>query len=380
MIPTITTDRLLDTFLELCAIDAEPTRERAMADRLTVLLGELGFTVREDDAGARLGGNAGNLYATLPGAGPGETLLFSCHMDRVTPGTGVKPQRVGEYLVSDGSTVLGADDAAGLAALLEGVRTVREQGLPHPALEVVLSVAEELSLLGIEQFDMSRLVSRCGFVLDAGGPVGEIVVRAPEQVRLSAVIHGRAAHAGIAPEEGVSAIQIAALAIARMQLLRIDEETTANIGSIRADGPTNIVPERCELSAEVRSLDPARLACQVAAMQQALEEAASAAGGQVEITLRSNYRSYRLEPTTAPVHRASAAARRLGLPLRYRSTGGGSDANFLNERGIPTAVLCCGYEKVHTCEERMPVEQLRLLAQWVVAILTGKDDAAAGAA
>lgn len=374
MIPTINADRLLNTFLELCAIDAESTRERAMADHLTTLLTGLGFTVTEDDAGARLGGNAGNLYATLPGTGPGETLLFSCHMDRVVPGCGVKPQIKGEYVVSDGSTVLGADDVAGLAAVLEGITLFCEQGLPHPPLEVVFSVAEELSLLGIEQFDMKRLVSRCGFVLDAGGPVGEIVVKAPEQVRLSAVIHGRAAHSGIAPEEGISAIQIAATAISRMKLLRVDDETTANIGSIRADGPTNIVPDRCELSAEARSTDPARLAAQVGAMRQALEDATQAAGGCVEISVRSNYRSYQLDLNSAPVRRAEAAARSLGLPVRHRSTGGGSDANFFNECGIPTAVLCCGFEKVHTCEERMPVEQLTRLAQWVAAILAGGEE------
>lgn len=375
MTSDINAKRLLNTFMELCAIDAEPTRERAMADRLTTFLTDLGCTVCEDDAGFRLGGNAGNLYATLPGTGPGEALLFSCHMDRVVPGCGVKPQLAGEYIVSDGSTVLGADDVAGLAAMLEGIAAVQEQGLPHPPLEMLFSVAEELSLQGIEQFDASRIVSRCGFVLDAGGPVGEVVVKAPEQVRLSAVIRGRAAHAGIAPQEGVSAIQISASAIAGMKLLRIDDETTANIGSIRADGPTNIVSDRCEISAEVRSTDPARLAVQVAAMELALEEAARAAGGQVEINVRSNYRSYRLDPASDPVRRASAAARCLGFTVRHRSTGGGSDANFLNERGIPTAVLCCGYEKVHTCEERIAVAELMRLAQWVAVILTGGEEA-----
>jgi tripeptide aminopeptidase len=374
MTPAINTGRLLKNFMELCAIDAEPTRERAMADRLTVLLGELGFTVTEDDAGAKLGGTAGNLYASLAGTTTGETLLFSCHMDRVVPGCGVKPRREGDYIVSDGSTVLGADDVAGLAAILEGVAAVQEQGLPHPSLEVVFSVAEELSLLGIEQFDTTRIASRCGFVLDAGGPVGEIVIMAPEQARLSAVIHGQAAHAGIAPEEGISAIQVAAAAITRMKLLRIDDETTANIGSIRADGPTNIVPARCEISAEARSTDPVRLADQLSKMRQALEDAALEAGGQVDITVRSNYRSFRLDPTAAPVRLAESAARRIGLPVRHRSTGGGSDANFLNERGIPTAVLCCGFEKVHTCGERMAVSQLTLLAEWVAAILTGGDE------
>jgi tripeptide aminopeptidase len=365
----INRERLCRTFMELCAIDAEPKGERLMADHLTTLLTGLGFTVVEDDAGEKLGGTAGNLHATLPGTGPGEPLFFSCHMDRVVPGVGVKPRIEGGHIVSDGTTVLGADDASGLAAILEGVRSLEESGTPHPPLELVLTVAEELALVGSSHFDTGRLTARTGFVVDAAGPVGEIVVQAPEQVKFTAVFHGRSAHAGFAPEEGVSAIQAAAAAIGRMELLRIDAETTANIGSICADGPTNIVPARCELRGEVRSLDPARVQAHLHGLVAVMEGVAAEFGARVEISTLHCYPAYRLAEDSPPALRAARAARHLGLPVRFKSTGGGSDANIFNSRGLQAVVLSCGYEKVHTTEERISLEQLALLAEWVAAVM-----------
>ena len=364
--------RLYATFMELCSIDSEPKNERPMADRLTAILKELGFSVTEDDTGTRIGGNAGNLIARLEGTKPGAPLLFSCHMDRVAPGVRVKPRIEGNYIVSDGTTVLGADDAAGLAAIIEGVTVIRGQNIPHPTLEVLFTVAEELALTGSAHLESSRITSRCGFVLDAGGPVGEIVVQAPEQAKINAVFHGRSAHAGFAPEEGISAIQMAALAITRMKLLRIDPETTANIGSIQAAGPTNIVCDRCSLQAEARSLDPAKLQAQVEVMVEAMENAAAEMGGSVEVDVQRCYPSYRLEQDAEPVRRAAEAAGRIGVPVRFKPTGGGSDANHFNNRGIPAVVLSCGYEKVHTTGERIALEQLDLLAEWVVAIVSGE--------
>jgi tripeptide aminopeptidase len=355
--------------MELCAIDSEPAGERLLADRLKELLSDLGCTVTEDDAGGKIGGNAGNVVARLDGTGPGEPLLFSCHMDRVIPGVGVKPRIEGDFIVSDGTTVLGADDAAGLAAVLEGVTAIRESNVLHPPLEIVLTVAEELALLGSSHLDTDQFASRCGFVLDASGPVGEIVLQAPEQVKINAVFHGRSAHAGFAPEQGVSAIQAAAVAISRMKLLRVDVETTANVGSIHAAGPTNIVSDRCELQAEARSLDPAKLRGQVAGMTEAMEGAARECGGSMEITLLSCYPAYRLMEDAEPAQRAARAARQIGVPVRFKSTGGGSDANIFNSRGIPAVVLSCGYEKVHTTEERIALDQLALLAEWVTALV-----------
>jgi tripeptide aminopeptidase len=365
----INKERLYSRFMDLCSIDSEPTRERLLADRLKELLSELGFTVTEDDTGEKIGGNAGNLIARLAGTGPGEPLLFSCHMDRVVPGVGVKPRIEGDIIVSDGSTVLGADDAAGLAALLEGFTTIREKQVSYPPIELVLTVAEEMALVGSTHFDTSQIVARFGFVLDAGGPAGEIVVQAPEQMKFKAVFHGRSAHAGFAPEQGVSAIQMAGVAISRMQLLRIDPETTANIGSISAVGPTNIVPERCELAGEARSLDPAKLRVQIETLTEAMQSAAAEHGGTVEIVVVPCYPAYKLAEDAEPVQRAVRAARRIGVPVRFKPTGGGSDANIFNSRGIPSVVLSCGYEKVHTTGERIPLAQLVLLTEWVLAIV-----------
>jgi len=366
--------RLNDTFMQLCAIDSEPKGERTMASHLKERLAQLGFAADEDETGGKIGGSAGNILARLDGTAPGAPLLFSCHMDRVVPGCGVKPRIEHDFIVGDGTTVLGADDAAGLAAVLEGVAAVRERGVPHPPIEVVFSVAEELALLGSSNFDTGRLASRCGFVLDAAGRVGNIVVRAPEQVKIHAFFHGKNAHAGVAPEQGVSAVQMAAAAICRMRLLRIDSETTANIGSISALSPTNIVPDLCEVWGEARSLEPAKLREQVHAMTEAMEGAAAEFGGRVAIDIIPCYSAYRLMETAEPVRRAARAAERIGITVNYTSTGGGSDANVFNAKGIPTVVLGCGYEKPHTVEERIPLDQLALLAELVVAILT--DDAA----
>ncbi len=365
-------ERLHTTFMEICRIDSEPGGERPMADFMRNRLAGLGFAVAEDETGGMISGNAGNLHAQLGGTGPGEAVFFSCHLDRVAPGIGVKPRIEGDDFVSDGSTVLGADDAAGLAAVLEAVAAVLEAGRPHPPIEIVLSVAEELGLAGSRHFDTNRLRARSGFVLDAEGKVGEIVIRAAEKLKFEAVFHGRSAHAGFAPEEGISAIQMAGVAIGRMRLLRIDGETTANIGSISSAGCSNIVPERCELHGEVRSLDPEKLRRQMDAMTAAMTSAADEFGGTVEIGVESRYPAYGLSEESAPARRAARAARMIGAPVRFKSTGGGSDANIFNSRGVATVVLSCGYERPHTTGERMPLAQLDLLARWVLAII---DDA-----
>ena len=365
----INKERLFATFIELCAIDSEPTCERLMADRLTGQLTSLGFLVTEDDTAGKIGGTAGNLYARLEGTSAGEPLLFSCHLDRVVPGNGVKPRIEGDYIVSDGTTVLGADDASGLAAVLEGITALIQANRPYPTIELVLTVSEELALVGSRHFDVSQVASPVGFILDAGGPVGEIVIQAPEQIKFTAVFHGRKAHAGFAPEAGISAIQVAGVAISRMGLLRIDEETTANIGSIFTSGPTNIVPDRCELQGEVRSLQSAKVQSHAASLVEVMERTAHEFGGTVEISIVPCYPAYTLDRNSEPAGRAARAAVGIGVPVRFKSTGGGSDANIFNSRGLPSVVLSCGYEKVHTTEERIPLAQLVLLAEWVLAII-----------
>jgi tripeptide aminopeptidase len=364
-------ERITALLMDLCATDSGSRNERLMADKLKPMLEELGFTVREDDAGSKVGGNAGNLYGRLEGTAPGEPLLFSAHMDRVTPGLGVKPRLEGGAIVSDGTTILGSDDAAGIAAVLEAVRALKERNLPYPTIEIGFTIGEEVGLLGARHLDYAWFTSKLGFALDSGGKVGEIVVKAPSQAKVNVTFRGKAAHAGVAPEKGVSAIQIAAVAISRMKLLRIDSETTANIGSISTDGPTNIVPETCKIVAEARSLNQEKLEAQVADMQRCAEEAARELGGTAEVEILRSYSAFNLSPESAPVRRAAAAAEQIGAPVSITSTGGGSDANIFNGNGIPTAVLGVGYEEIHSTRERMPIDQLVALAEWTLAIIAG---------
>ncbi|HYF91925.1 MAG TPA: M20/M25/M40 family metallo-hydrolase [Symbiobacteriaceae bacterium] len=366
---TVNPERLTAQLMDLCATDSGSRNERQMADKLKPALEELGFSVWEDDAGSKVGGNAGNLYARLEGTAAGEPLLFSAHMDRVTPGLGVKPRLEGGAVVSDGTTILGADDAAGIAAVLEAVRVLRERNLPHPTIEVGLTIGEEVGLLGARHLDYAWFTSRLGFALDSGGRVGEIVVKAPSQAKINATFRGKAAHAGVAPEKGISAIQIAAVAISRMKLLRIDGETTANIGSITAEGPTNIVPETCKIVAEARSLSQEKLEAQVADMRRCIEDAARELGGAADVEVLRSYAAFNLSPESAPVRRAASAAERIGAAASVTSTGGGSDANIFNANGIPMAVLGVGYEEIHSTRERMPVDQLVALAEWTLAII-----------
>lgn len=362
-------ERVTSLLMELCAIDSGSKQERLMADRLTVLLKELGFTVHEDDAGSKVGGNAGNLYARLEGTTGGQPVLFSSHMDRVTPGFGVKPRIENGYVYSDGTTILGADDAAGLAAVLEAVRVLKEHNLPHPSIELGWTICEEIGLQGAKHMDFGWFTAKFGYALDSGGKVGEIVTRAPFQGKLTATFKGKAAHAGVAPEKGISAIQMAGHAIANMKLLRIDEETTANIGSITAEGPTNIVSESCKLVAEARSILPEKLDGQLAHMKAVMEQAAAQFGGEVEIEEVRSYPGINLAADSEPVRLASAAAEAIGVKPVLAASGGGSDANVFTGGGIPMAALGVGYEEIHSKKERMPIDQLVALTEWTLAII-----------
>lgn len=371
MIGLINRERVTKQLMELCMINSGSRTERLMADALRPKLEFLGFAVHEDEAGEKVGGDAGNLYARLPGTGDGAPLLFTSHMDRVTPGLNIKPHLDGEVVVSDGTTILGADDAAGLAAIIEAVQVLKEKELPHPTIELALTICEEVGLQGARHLDFGWFTAKTGFALDSGGKVGEIVVLAPSQAKINATFHGRAAHAGVAPEKGISAIQLAALAISRMRLLRIDEETTSNIGSLVAEGPTNIVSQTCKLVAEARSLSQEKLEAQVAHLTEVMEKAAAEMGGTVEVEVARSYAAYALPADSAPVQMAQQAARKIGVEPTLASTGGGSDANIFNGNGISMAVLGVGYEEIHSTRERMPVDQLVGLAAWTLAIIRG---------
>src|SRR6476660_4304410 len=280
----INADRLLETFLGLVRIDNPSGEEATIAAHVRGLLEAIGLTVEED--------GVHNLLARVPG--DGVPLLLNAHMDSVAPCHGVRPLVADGVVRSSGDTVLGADDRAGVAAIIEGVRATLERGGPHRAAELLLTVQEEVGLMGAAAFDTGKLRARTGVTFDSGGDFGGITIAAPSQDSLHAILTGRAAHAGVAPERGINAIVIAANALAAMPLGRIDAETTANIGIIKGGAATNIVPERVELWGEARSHNQDKLVAQVEQMVAALEEAARATGADVKIEITHKYDAYRL--------------------------------------------------------------------------------------
>ncbi|NPV72368.1 MAG: M20/M25/M40 family metallo-hydrolase [Pelotomaculum sp.] len=365
----VNSGRIVEEFLELVQVDSVSGRERKMADLLKEKLARLGLEVREDAAGQAVGSDTGNIIGRLPGSGRGPVLLLCAHMDTVEPGLGVKPRLEDGVIRSSGDTVLGADDKAGVAAILEVLRVVREQRFEHGGLEVVFTIWEEGGLYGAKNLDYSLITAKTGFVLDSDGPPGTIITRAPSQDRIFAVIRGRAAHAGINPEDGINAIQVASHAIARMKLGRIDRETTANIGVISGGKASNIVPDTAAIEGESRSLDAAKREAQTEHMCRAIREAAGNFGARAEITTETVYHEFSLAEESLPVRMAVAAARRIGLTPRLEKTGGGSDANILNSKGIAAAVLGIGMKKVHTTGEYITVADLVENARYLLEII-----------
>jgi tripeptide aminopeptidase len=355
----INRDRLVSTFLELVQIDSPSGQEEEIARHLTAELRSLGLTVEHD--------TTGNVIGRL--AGEGQPILLSAHIDTVGPGLGVKPVITSGMIISDGTTILGSDDKSGIAVILEVLRALMERDLSHPPLEVALTVSEETGLKGAKGLDFNRLRAKEGIVLDSGGPIGAIVISAPSQDKLRAVVHGKTAHAGVEPERGINAIVVAAEAIAAMPLGRIDEETTANIGRIQGGAATNIVPDRVEMAGEARSRDGKKLEAQMQAMTNALKKAASRHGATVEIDVERSYSAFELSEEDGIVQRAMAAAKALGLVPVLVPSGGGSDANIFNAGGIATINVSTGMEKVHTTEERIAVADMVKSAEFLLAIL-----------
>lgn len=367
----INQQRLVDEFLEMVQVDSPSKEERKIADILKEKLAELGLEVFEDGAGEKIGSGTGNLIAHLPRT-PGAVqpaIFFSAHMDTVQPGCGIQPVIKEGVISSQGETILGGDDKGGIAAILEALRVVKEQNIAHGDIEVVFTVCEEVGLLGAANLDQGKLTARMGFILDAAGPVGTVIINGPAQVKLEAKIAGKAAHAGTQPEEGVSAIVAAARAISQMKLGRVDEDTTANIGIIEGGRAINIIPDLVSLKGEARSLKPAKLEAQVEHMVNCLETAARETGAQAEIKVEHLYPHIDLEPDAPAVRAAVAAGAKVGIQTRLEATGGGSDANIFNGKGFATVNLGIGMSKVHTVDEFIKVEDLVNTARLLTAIV-----------
>ncbi len=351
-------ERLVNEFLELVQIDSHSSKEGKIAKVLVKKLEELGLEVKVDDAGEKVGGETGNVIGKLKGSKEGPTILFSSHMDTVKPGEGVKPVIKDGVIYSDGTTILGGDDKAGIAAVLEAIKVIKENNIEHSDIEVVFSIWEEGGLFGAKNLDTSKINAEYGFVLDSGGSPGEIIVKGPAQDKVNAKIIGKPAHAGLVPEEGVSAIMIASKAINTMKLLRIDEETTANVGVISGGEATNVVTPEVNVKAEARSLSEEKLNAQTQHMVETFEKAAADLGGKVEMDVERMYPAFNVDPEDEIVKKMQEVFNTMGLESNITSTGGGSDTNILNSYGIKAINLGIGEKKPHTLEEHLHIKDL----------------------
>ncbi|GGA22591.1 M20/M25/M40 family metallo-hydrolase [Paenibacillus physcomitrellae] len=368
----INQERLIEQFLELVRVDSETGQEREVAELLKSKFERFGLQVVEDDTQAATGHGAGNLIATLPGNGAAgvDPIFFTCHMDTVMPGKGIKPVITEDgWIRSDGTTILGSDDKAGLAALLEVIQVLKENNVPHGQIQFVITVGEESGLVGSRAMDPKLLDAKYGYALDSNGEVGSICIAAPTQAKLEIEIYGRSAHAGVNPEDGISAIQVAGKAISRMNLGRIDSETTANIGKFEGGGATNIVPDYVKLYAEARSVVQDKVEKQIADMKEAVASACRDYGARGEVHSRIVYPAYHYTDSDAVVQLAKKAAGALGFSGRTFASGGGSDANVFNGHGIPTVNLAVGYEHIHTTSEQIKAEDIGKAARFVLEII-----------
>ncbi|WP_240377619.1 M20/M25/M40 family metallo-hydrolase [Bacillus piscicola] len=363
-------DRLVQEFMELVQVDSETTKEKKIAGVLKKKFEELGLSVVEDDAASTTAHEAGNLVCTWEGtAESAETIYFTSHMDTVVPGNGIKPFLKDGYVQTDGTTILGADDKAGIAVMLECIRVVKERNIPHGTIQFVITVGEESGLVGAKALDESLLQATYGYALDSDGEIGDIIVAAPTQAQIGVTIKGKTAHAGVEPEKGISAITVAAKAIAKMPLGRIDKETTANIGRFEGGSQTNIVCDEVKIQAEARSLIEEKMEKQVGKMEKAFKDTAAEMGAEAEVDVEVVYPGFKLNEKDQVVKTAMQAAKKVGRTPRLLESGGGSDANIISGYGIPTVNLAVGYENIHTTNEKIAVEKMVDLTELVVAII-----------
>jgi tripeptide aminopeptidase len=375
--PLINQERLKNLLIELIKIDSLSRKEYDVAMRLKREMEELGAKVWIDDAGDKVGGNVGNLIAHFTGTEPrAKPILLSAHMDTVVPGEGIVPILDGDILRTDGRTVLGGDDKSGVAIICEVLRVVKENSLPCSDVDIVFTICEEAGLIGAKCLEVNRLRARTGLVLDSDS-VGFLFTRAPAANRMEFRVHGLEAHAGVCPEKGLNAIKVAADGLAQMSLGRIDDETTANIGVIEGGMAVNIVPNSVILRGEARSHNQEKLDRQTEHMLRCLQDAAARhtleiAGARfsasVEAKIERDYDRMDVPEGASIVQLVRAAAKNLSVEVKTLATGGGCDANVLNQKGLEVANLSTGMREIHTVKEWLDLKDLTLSAQMVLEV------------
>ncbi len=366
--------RLHDTFAALCRIESTSGNERACADWVTARLGTMGLEVHEDGSGPAVGSNAGNLLARIGGA-DNASILLCAHLDTVPAVAPIEPVLVDGYWENANEAILGADNKSAIAVILELARRLTRAADPPPVgLELLFTVCEEVSLRGSREFDASQLASAFGYVFDHATPIGEVVVASPSHYRIIGEFRGRAAHAGVRPELGRSAIVAAARAVAAMRLGRLDAETTANVGMIDGGTAINVVPERCRVVAEVRSLDDGKAATVTTETIDHLEDAANAAECDLDLTVERMFTGYRTKARAAQLLVAERALRACGYEPKPIQSGGASDANSLQADGFACTCLADGTERNHEPGERISTDALESMLEIAIALV---DEAAA---
>jgi len=375
----INLERLASVFTTLCEIDSPSKQEGRVAAHLQSIFAEMGAEVSEDNSASQTGSDCGNLFVRFPDGGlDKEPVFFNCHMDTVLPAVGVKVKREGDIFTSAGDTVLGSDDKAGIAALIEVMYTLQEKNIPYGPVEYVFTTCEEVGLLGVKALDPSSIKAKIGYALDSSG-INRVIVGAPAAKHITAKIRGVAAHAGLSPEKGISAIQLAAKAIARLNLGRLDSESTANMGLIAGGTATNIIPEYVVIQGEVRSHTLSKLEAHVQQIETIFKDEVdnwrdpeSMAEGKpsLDFLVVEDYPVMKLDKKAAAIKRVEEAAAALGAELDYVVAGGGSDANIFNKLGIQCAILSTGMDKVHSTRETIKLADMALTADLIMAILT----------
>ena len=352
---------VVDLFLELAAIPSPPGEERAVSDVVQRYLRDLGLSSDED--------GFGNVYARIAPTAEGTPLFFCAHLDTVPPDGPLEPVLDDGVIRNAGRTILGADNKSAVVAMLEGARRVLAEGRPHAGVELLFTMQEEVGLLGAAAFDHTRLQAQLGYVYDQAAPIGEIILGAPWAQGIEVRFHGRASHSGMYPEEGRSAIQAAAKAIADLRLGRVDDETTANVGVISGGTAGNIVPEWCSFLAEARCQDERKLNDVVQEMLDAFTFAATNGDCEVSTTLKKTYKGYRFAKSDDIVRLAATALERCGRTVSYALSGGAADANSFNERGLRCVNLANGMTDIHTPNERITVDDLEGMVDVTLALI-----------
>ncbi len=349
--------RMIKNFMELVKIDSLSGKEKDVSLYLKNILRKMGAKVSFDNAGKKTGGNTGNLIAKFKGTRAGKSFILSAHMDTVGPGENIRPILKSDRIISDGTTILGADCKSGIAIILEIIQILKENKLPHPPIEVVLTVSEEIGLLGAKFLDYSKLKAKYGIIFDSERALNQVTANAPAANIMDIEIHGIAAHAGASPGAGISAIRVAADAISNMKLGKIDFETTANIGMINGGNATNVITPLVKMTGEARSHKISKLERQTKHMLMTIEKAAKKTKAKFKFHARREFYNLNINSSDTVLKLIDKAMNEMGMKMRPISSGGGTDANIFYKHKIKTPILPTGMKEVHSLKEYLLLKE-----------------------